>query len=346
MSAFIELLREHQGDLQQAYSLSHDMRRAIHALLRCQTEQQGSSTWQCHYCPHQEVTPLSCGHRFCPQCQQHTASNWLWRQQSKLLPTTYFMVTFTLPYELRPLATSHPRHLYSLMFKMSAQILKDFAAKQNKGELGFTSVLHTHSRQRNLHPHLHILVAGGRYDTSKQQWHKGNKNYLFNAFALAKVWRARMLDAINQHPNLRLPNHIPAKWVVDCRAVGEGLPTLKYLSRYLYRGVLADIDIINIQPHQVTFRYRDGQTKHWKQRTLPTLKFLMLILQHVLPKGLQRARDYGFLRGNAKAILHQIQCLLLPLLQLLLGIAPPSQPKRTCPCCQHSMRCIGISRPR
>ncbi|MCE0559180.1 transposase [Motilimonas sp. E26] len=38
----------------------------------------------------------------------------------------------------------------------------------------------------------------------------------------------------------------------------------------------------------MTFRYRDGQTNHWKQRTLPTLKFLMLMLQHVLPKGLQR----------------------------------------------------------
>ncbi|MFO6425454.1 transposase, partial [Motilimonas sp. KMU-193] len=79
---------------------------------------------------------------------------------------------------------------------------------------------------------------------------------------------------------------------------------------------------------------------------LPTLKFLMLILQHVLPKGLQRARDYGYLRGNAKAILQQIQCLLLPLLQLLLGLAPLAKPERTCPCCQHTMKCTGISRLR
>ena len=38
-----------------------------------------------------------------------------------------------------------------------------------------------------------------------------------------------------------------------------------------------------------------------KTRTLPTLKFLWLILQHVLPKELQLVRDYGFLQGNAKA---------------------------------------------
>lgn len=81
MSAFIELLRDHQGELQQSHSLSLDIHRAIHALLRCQTEQQGNSTWQCRHCPHKEVTLLSCDNRFCPQCQLHMASQWLWSQQ-------------------------------------------------------------------------------------------------------------------------------------------------------------------------------------------------------------------------------------------------------------------------
>ncbi len=31
--------------------------------------------------------------------------------------------------------------------------------------------------------------------------------------------------------------------------------------------------------------------------------FLFLILQHVLPKGFRRVRDYGFLRSNAKRLL-------------------------------------------
>nr|WP_245942427.1 transposase [Candidatus Colwellia aromaticivorans] len=45
--------------------------------------------------------------------------------------------------------------------------------------------------------------------------------------------------------------------------------------------------------HKVTFRYKDSTTNKIKQLTLPTLKFLILILQHVLPKALQRVRDYG-----------------------------------------------------
>jgi hypothetical protein len=33
---------------------------------------------------------------------------------------------------------------------------------------------------------------------------------------------------------------------------------------------------------------------------LPGEDFMALLLQHVLPKGLRRARDYGFLHGKAK----------------------------------------------
>ena len=41
MSAFIELVRQHQDALKQHGTLNNDMRRAIAAMLRCQTQQQG-----------------------------------------------------------------------------------------------------------------------------------------------------------------------------------------------------------------------------------------------------------------------------------------------------------------
>ncbi|RCS70080.1 hypothetical protein CIK83_11445 [Vibrio casei] len=165
---------------------------------------------------------------------------------------------------------------------------------------------------------------------------------------MTKVWRGRLLDAIQAHPNLKLPCDIPQKWVVDCRHIGYGLPALKYLSRYLYRGVLADKDIIRITDSNVTFRYQNGQDQRWKQRTLPVLKFLWLILQHVLPKGLQRVRDYGFLRGNARTLRRKIQLLFIPNLAPSLAESNVVRSKafRLCPCCQHEMSCVGISRTR
>ncbi len=200
MSTFIELLRSHKEALEYHYGdqISHNMRSAMQAMLRCRTDRQRSSQWHCHHCYHNERQPLSCGHRSCPQCQHRTTSDWLQRQEHKLLPVHYFMVTFTLPYQLRVLARSQPEALYPVMFKVASGVIKSFTERQNKGSTGFTAVLHTHSRQRELHPHIHIIVPGGCYDSSKHLWYKGNKHYLFNAFALAKVWRARMLDAVQQ----------------------------------------------------------------------------------------------------------------------------------------------------
>ncbi len=229
---------------------------------------------------------------------------------------------------------------------LTSNILKDFASRQNKGDLGFTSVLHTHNRKRECHPHLHIIVPSGSYDATNKQWHKNDKKYLFNELALAKVWRARVIDAINHHPELAMPNDIAKKWVVDCRKVGFGLSSFQYLSRYLYRGVLPDKDIINVSEKTVTFRYKEGGTDIIKKRTLPVLKFLWLILQHVLPKGLQRVRDYGFLRGNAKQLRLQIMLILGSHLSTVAITPKRKKTVYICPCCQHEMSFVGIKRLR
>lgn len=351
MSTFIDLLRQHHQALEIEYSsqLSNDMRKAIYAMLVCKTAEQRQSLWTCDHCKHNDRMPLSCGHRNCPQCQQSTTSDWLARQKLKRLPVEYFMVTFTLPFELRALARRRPKAMYKLMFGVTASILKDFATHQELGNIGFTSVLHTHSRRRELHPHLHIVVPNGGFDPKRKQWRKGKKGYLFNEFALAKVWRARVLEAIKKHPDLSLGNlkTLPKKWIVDCKKVGHGLPALKYLSRYLYRGVLPDKDIINYDQHNVTFRYKDSTTNKITKHTLPTLMFLMLILQHVLPKGLQRVRDYGLLSSGAKKVRLIIQLLLLPVhdwLKPKKEETTPSRATRTCPCCQHKMHCTGVTR--
>ena len=158
-----------------------------------------------------------------------------------------------------------------------------------------------------------------------------------------------MLEQIKQHPALTLPKALPKKWVVDCAKVGRGLPALKYLSRYLYRGVLADKNIINANNNAVTFRYEDSETKTIQRRTLPTLEFLWLIIQHVLPKGLRRVRDYGLLSGGNRKRLRQIQRLLALLTNAKLPNVMTTERKKAvmlCPCCRHPMEFIGIKRAK
>ncbi|AJR05074.1 IS91 family transposase [Photobacterium gaetbulicola] len=350
MSTFTSLLTTHYAEFIHHYGdrITPDIHRAISAMRRCRTEQAGCSQWYCPHCHHDDRLPLGCGHRSCPQCQQRTASEWLARQEAKLLPAEYFMLTFTVPAPLRGLARYQPGAFYAVMFQVAASVLKDFAHRQHHGLSGFTMVLHTHNRRRDIHPHLHVVMPSGFYHPQRRQWHKGKKGFLYHHKALAKVWRARLLDTLAHHPTLRLPPApLPTEWVVDCRNVGRGLPALQYLSRYLYRGVLPDKDIIKFNDHQVTFRYTDSQTQRPATRTLPVVQFLWLILQHVLPKGLQRVRDYGLLHGSTKTLRLTIQLMLLNLPTWQLPEqTKPQKAKRGCPCCQHAMCCVGSTRPR
>jgi len=174
----------------------------------------------CVGCHQHRGYPLSCGHRSCPKCQNHETSRWLARQQAKLLPVEYFLVTFTLPRELRLLAWRHQRQFYALLLTLAAKTLKDFGVnpKQLGADIGLTAILHTHSRRLDYHPHVHVIVPGGGVNRHRKQWRKLRSKYLFNQKALARVFRARMLAAI-QAEGLSLPGKLPRQWVVDCKIV-------------------------------------------------------------------------------------------------------------------------------
>ena len=124
--------------------------------------------------------------------------------------------------------------------------------------------------------------------------------------------------------------------------VGTGLPALKYLSRYLYRGVIQERQIVAVDrgAGTVTFRYQDGKTKQPAYRTLAVVEFVRLLLRHVLPKGYRRVRDFGFLHSNAKR--------LLILLQWVLKVAVQVAALRTprpflCPHCHVPMTVVGMT---
>jgi hypothetical protein len=249
------------------------------------------------------------------------------------------MVTFTLPRELRQLAKGHQAIIYPLLFKSAVATLKAFGLNEKgfNAELAMTAILHTHTRRLDYHPHVHIIVPGGGINVKRTQWHKIKGDYLFNGFKLAAAFRGEMLRAIEQS-GLWVPA-TPKKWVGHCKKVGRGLPALQYLSRYLYRGVISNNNIINDDGTYVTFSYKDSDTNTMETRRLRGEEFMALVLQHTLPKGFRRSRDYGFLHGNAKRILKIVQWAL----QIAVPIVKRIERKKiVCQKCQSPMRFTGF----
>ena len=310
----------------------------------CRTSHSPLMQAQCTDCDRQVFVPHSCGHRSCPHCQHHESQQWLERQLEKQLPAEYFLLTFTLPAELRSLAWHHQRTLYALLIRSSWESVKTFTQNDPRlaGSAGAITVLHTHSRRLAYHPHVHLVMPAAAVDTKKRLWRtkkaNGKGGYLFNHKALAKVFRAKLLAAITGE-GLALPERYPQTWVVDCKSVGTGEKALVYLGRYLYRGVIQEQDILACENGQVTFRYQNAKTKRTELRTVSGPTFLWLILQHVLPKGFRRARNFGFLHPNSKRLIGLLHYLLRFDPKRLLA-SLKQRPRLSCACCGGAMKIV------
>lgn len=307
----------------------------LNAMRRCRTAGSGELYVKCPTCHHSEWRPLSCGNRHCPKCLNHTASQWIDKQQVKLLPVPYFMVTFTVPRELRSLMYHHQKVTYDLMFASAVSTLRTFGLnpKHLGAEIGATMVLHTNSRRLDFHPHIHAVVPGGGVDKQRRCWKRVQGDYLFHHKAMAKVFRGRFLAAL-QEAGLSIPGKMPNDWVVDCTEPGRGMAALKYLSRYLYRGVIDEKNILANENGYITFRYIDSDTGETRYRKIEGEDFLQLIIQHALPRGFRRVREYGFLHANARKLRSLLQLVLRV---RLLPVRVRPRPAFTCPCCESDM---------
>ena len=172
-------------------------------------------------------------------------------------------------------------------------------------------------------------------DKKNQLWRTKDSKYLFNHKALAKVFRAKLLTRMKEE-KFSFPDNIPKVWVVNCQFVGAGDKALIYLGRYLYRGVIREADILSCENGKVTYRYQDSKTKRYKQKTVSGADFLWLVIQHVLPKGFRRARNFGFLHPNSKKAI-QLIYKLLKLIPIKFETIAKPRPQFKCPCCDKPM---------
>lgn len=335
------LIMSFEGDLRRLLGnrLLPSWHRALSAMKACRNHLSRQMVAQCAECQDQVVVPHSCGHRHCPHCQHHESQQWLERQLQRQVPAEYFLVTFTLPKELRPLAFNHQRHVYDLMLKLAWETIQTFAQNDRKlaGIAGAIGVLHTHSRRLDYHPHVHFVVPAATWDPKTHQWRE-KSDFLFHHKALAKVFRAKLLEAIHD-AGLPLPSYYPEAWVVDCTSVGSGESALVYLGRYLYKGVIQEKDIVSCQDGHVTFQYEDAKTKQMKTRTVPGAEFLRLVLQPVLPKGFRRARNYGFLHPNSKRLWSIIQERVIKAPRAAINWIK-KRPQWVCRCCGGAMNIV------
>jgi hypothetical protein len=363
MVEMAEIFRRYGPQYQAKYGdrMLPSHRQVMRAIERCRTAALGGHLFYCQECDETQYQYHSCRNRHCPKCQNGKAQQWLEMQQDLLLPAAYFLLTFTLPSELRKLARSHQKLVYDLLFRTSAAAVQHLAGDPRfvGGQMGMVGVLHTWGRNLSYHPHVHYQVPGGGLAADGQTWLPTRKNFLLPVKALSRIFRAKFRDALRKTPLFALvPESVwEQEWVVHCQPVGNGLTAVKYLAPYIFRVAISNNRILKSADGKVTFRYRTSDTGKIRVCTLATEEFIRRFLQHVLPKGFVKVRYYGFLSSGLRQRLAVLRLQLVspPADQLSSpGVADthtqtavlPSNHAVLCPSCGRVMQRRPIIRPR
>jgi len=338
-----DIVRAHGAAFRHTHALSRAQGRALHAIAACRTAALGGHRAVCTTCGAERITYNSCRNRHCPKCQRLATERWLAARRRELLPIEYFHVVFTLPHALNPLAQSHPRLIYRLLFQAAASTLTRFGRDPRHlgGELGVTAVLHTWGQNLSQHLHVHCVVTGGALSPDGARWIRARAGFLFPVRALSKLFRGISLAALRrafERGELHLAGSLapladPAAftawlaglrrqpWVVYCKPPFAGPEqVLAYLGRYTHRVAISNNRLVAVADGRVRFRWRDyADGDRVKVMELAADEFLRRFLLHIVPDGFVRIRHFGLLANRHRAA-KLAQC------RTLLAQPPPPAP--------------------
>jgi hypothetical protein len=290
-------------------------RKAMSDIQDCRTEAMGGHVRLCEQCDQLRYGYHSCRNRHCPKCHGDQTRRWLEAQRARLLATPYYLLTFTLPSELRLVARANQKLVYSILMRTAAHALMKLAQDPRYlgTKPGILAVLHTWTRAMLYHPHVHFLVTAGGLSADGERWIKPrNPKFLVPCRALSLIFRAKFRDALEA---AKLSDTVPAtawakSWVVHAKHAGSGAKVLDYLARYVFRIAITNNRIERLDDSMVTFRYHDAKTKQTKRCTLPADQFTLRFLQHVLPRGFIKVRYYGLFSSACKTRLESTRSIL------------------------------------
>lgn len=291
-----------------------DQRRALQAILQCRTPALGGHRYACN-CGYAHYAFHSCNHRLCPRCGTADTQAWVTKQLGRLLPVPYYMVTFTLPDQLRMVLRTK-REAMELLMRCSAQALRELLADTHRNGFhrsGFFGVYQSWTQDMRFHPHVHYLVPAVGLDTQWRLKRPKDPKFFIYAEPIAKRLRTLLTNQLHQAGLIHTAlfwKLVKMDWNASVDHAGSGDNAIKYLGQYIRRSVISDSRILAIEDDKVRIRTKNRTTQAYGSSLLDGVEFVRRFLQHAMPARFHRIRYYGFLHARGKATLEWLQLLL------------------------------------
>jgi hypothetical protein len=215
----------------------------------------------------------------------------------------YRHIILTVPAMFRTTFYQNAAVVLSALMRCGVQCLDDFYSTVRSKPLrgGYMTVLHTHGRNGQYHPHLHVLATSGGYDAQGERWE--HLQYL-PYDRLRRKWQWHLLtmlrqtlatDAIKQLVDAcftKYPNGLVTN--MQKGAVPSQYQSLaRYVAKYVVSPPISVRHIDRYDGARVTYHYRSHRTDRMEHETVTVDTFIGRMVQHTMPKGFKRIRYAG-----------------------------------------------------
>ena len=278
----------------------------VDKMIHCGDPSYVGTMYGCSHCGNLKFVPFRCRSRFCPTCGNKYNQLRSFHMSCKLVSCVHRHCVFTIPEELRIFFLQN-RRLLSLLFSSVREVVLRMFAKINKAENftpGLICVLHTFGRDLKWNPHIHALISeGGTGNISPWRTVK-HFDYTFLRNAFRKVLLEKMASAIG--PSFRkIKNNIYKNHSDGFYVRAKPTPctpdiTIKYISRYLGRPVIAASRIDKYDGEFVTFHYTRHEDNKTIEECVPALDFIKRLIIHIPEKHFKMLRYYGIYAKHHK----------------------------------------------
>jgi len=275
-------------------------------MLRCgDPDQMGYVEYRCLQCGEgTHRVAMSCKSSLCLRCAKVSVDNWV-SQVSKVLHegVIYRHIILTVPAMFRTTFYQNVAVVLSAFMRCGGQCLDDFYSDVRGKALrgGYITVLHTHGRNGQYHPHLPLLATSGGYDDQGERWE--HLNYLPYDL-LRRTWQWHLLsmlrktlktDAINQLVDacFRKYPHGLVTNVQKGQVPSQYQSVARYVAKYVVSPPISVRRIDRYDGERVTYHYRSHRTERVEHETVGVETFIGRMIQHTMPKGFKRIRYYG-----------------------------------------------------
>jgi Putative transposase/Transposase zinc-binding domain len=307
-NVFKQIFAEHWEPFQQAHpryqTAYYDS--LVAKMLACgNPEKIGYTEYRCLHCGQgTHLVAMSCKSSLCLRCAKVAVDNWV-SQVSKSLHegVIYRHIILTVPAMFRTTFYQNAAVVLSAFMRCGAQCLDDFYSDVRGKALrgGYITVLHTHGRNGQYHPHLHLLATSGGYDAPGGRWE--HLSYLPYAL-LRRKWQWHLLstlrttlatDAIKQLVDgcfRKYPNGLVTH-VQKGQVPSQYQSVARYVAKYVVSPPISVRRIDRYDGKRVTYHYRSHRTDRMECETVEVATFIGRMIQHTMPKGFKRIRYYG-----------------------------------------------------